>query len=383
MATVLFMPRTKKTGSRELSADSPLETLWEELSSLESPILAKQLILNRSQLEEQRLEETLLEKKALALAYCIKNAQEYLRVASPGMTITATSNYYGGLWLSAAIIIADPMTETDLLTIEGVTKFGHGLKTTPSSSVFPHNEFVAIIDRGYFRKYLRWCGLTDERISGLSWPSKKKFPESYDELEESQQCYFINLTELFSKIPELTDSFENVTGQEATNFRIHPSASRAASNDDQKTVVSIDGDYSLAHILNCNIPLEDISEYPAIEASEGTISKFAGKLPKQAWKDIYEYDREFYVSPLGNYFFISPVFGCINDPLAVHLMISYLLSILSRYRPTVWREVVEGTLDQYRILIHQYNRIFRRVIPHLVLNTITKRRNRIPIPGFW
>jgi hypothetical protein len=55
------------------------------------------------------------------------------------------------------------------------------------------------------------------------------------------------------------------------------------------------------------------------------------------------------------------VLGRVGDVFAIHLMLLYALSILARYRPAVWREVIEGTLDQYSALIVGYADIARQI----------------------
>ena len=45
----------------------------------------------------------------------------------------------------------------------------------------------------------------------------------------------------------------------------------------------------------------------------------------------------------------------IDDIFAIHLMLLYELSILARYRPAVWRRILESNLDGYRSLLIGYN----------------------------
>jgi hypothetical protein len=78
---------------------------------------------------------------------------------------------------------------------------------------------------------------------------------------------------------------------------------------------------------------------------------------------------------------IAPVLGGIKDVFAIHLMLLYALSILARYRPAVWREVIEGSLDEYRALIIGYADIAHRILPELALKTIYGRRIHVTMPG--
>ena len=89
----------------------------------------------------------------------------------------------------------------------------------------------------------------------------------------------------------------------------------------------------------------------------------------------------FYKSALSPTSWVAPIFGDLSDPLAIHLMLLYQLSILSRYRPAVWREVIEGNFDQYKMLITAYFRAFTRVIPEFALNRILDEQLNVAMPG--
>jgi hypothetical protein len=45
-----------------------------------------------------------------------------------------------------------------------------------------------------------------------------------------------------------------------------------------------------------------------------------------------------------------------------------------RYRPSVWRRVQEGDLDQMRVLIEAFLAIVERVLPHEFLEKITGQK---------
>ena len=62
-------------------------------------------------------------------------------------------------------------------------------------------------------------------------------------------------------------------------------------------------------------------------------------------------------------------------------MLLYQLSILTRYRPAVWREIIEGEQNAFRPLILGYNTVFSRVIPEIVLRRIAREQVHITIPG--
>jgi hypothetical protein len=77
---------------------------------------------------------------------------------------------------------------------------------------------------------------------------------------------------------------------------------------------------------------------------------------------------------------IKPLLTSIVDPFALQLMLLYELSILARYRPAVWRDVLEGSLDHYRTLILGNNAVVARVIPEFVLTRIVGRPVHVTTP---
>ena len=52
------------------------------------------------------------------------------------------------------------------------------------------------------------------------------------------------------------------------------------------------------------------------------------------------------------------------------LALAYGLSIVVRYRPSIWRRVQEGDLDQYRALIESFLSVVERVLPEQFLAAI-------------
>jgi hypothetical protein len=78
---------------------------------------------------------------------------------------------------------------------------------------------------------------------------------------------------------------------------------------------------------------------------------------------------------------INPIRKSVDDVFALHLMLAYAFSILARYRPAVWRELVEGSLDQYRGLISYYYSAFDHILPELALRAISRRGVYVTSPG--
>lgn len=386
------MPKTSSNLSKSIITENPIESLWEQLSLMESIEYSGNILKTKAVDSGASLSPELLKTKAIALSYCIRNAREYLKTPSTSLTTTAIANYYGLLWLCSAISITAPKSEIDLCFVEKATKNGHGLGNIVSSQgKFPNNEFIYVKPSGFFKTCFDWMAIKTDQQSDICFPSKT--PSDYESLNEEQKILFVPLVELFARIPELIDTFEEVTGLNAKCFGLFHAANELAIDFSDKTLphnlVGIYGQYDLDHLTLCDFPLVDLKEHHAFNRDSNSISKmWAGRMPDlpenaSLFDTIYNSpeQNQFYISPLSGYFYITPILKHMRDPIAMHLMLSYQLSILARYRPAVWREILEGSLDHYRVLIASYNRIFSRVIPHIALTKIQGRRIRVRAPG--
>jgi hypothetical protein len=67
---------------------------------------------------------------------------------------------------------------------------------------------------------------------------------------------------------------------------------------------------------------------------------------------------------------IQPLFGSITEFRSIALALLYGLSIVVRYRPSIWRRIQEGDLDHYRSLIESFLSVVERVLPEQFLAAI-------------
>jgi hypothetical protein len=86
-------------------------------------------------------------------------------------------------------------------------------------------------------------------------------------------------------------------------------------------------------------------------------------------------------SPLGRTALIKPLFNELNEYRAICFVLLYALSIIVRYRPSVWRRVQEGDLDHMRALIEAFLAVVERVLPEQFLEGITGSRIYAKQPG--
>ena len=66
---------------------------------------------------------------------------------------------------------------------------------------------------------------------------------------------------------------------------------------------------------------------------------------------------------------------------AISVVLLYALSIIVRYRPSIWRRVQEGDLDHMRVLIEAFLAVAERVLPDQFLQRISGQRVSTHQPG--
>lgn len=203
-----------------------------------------------------------------------------------------------------------------------------------------------------------------------------------------------NLFELFARIPEIKEGFEYATGARSPVFKAYHSSKNMSEDSEKRrgwnpfdpsvnprnerdyTWIGIaDADVPEEHVKQFGPKLEDIEKYKLVGPEI-----WHGKLKHPPGAMWYNYIK-LYRSAMSQTSWINPLFGVIDDPIALHLMLSYQISIMSRYRPAVWREIIEGKHDLYRTLIALYNQAFPRVITELVMQMISGRNLHIVTPG--
>lgn len=374
-------------------SENPLDQIWTQLSLWESVNLARKLIQERAEMLSVSIDPDLLERKALALSYCIRTSRENIRNPRGGLTVGNVCNYYGCMWLAAATLAADPNNNVDLERLEEFTKRGHGLgNIAATEGDFPDNEFLYVRENGFFREFLKASGVDRATLASLSLPGGR-LPMVSD-MDADKRRRLLPLDGLFARIPELTSIYEYVTGRLSLTFGLHHSSRNMGENfDDLRTNSKFNGgipqrtrEYTWLdvygegrlteeHIRENGPPLQDVEW-----GQYGGQWRWRGKLFHPS--DTHWYDHiTLHKSAMTGTCWIKPLFASVDDVFALHLVLLYALSILARYRPAVWREVIEGDLDQYRSLIAGYYDVFQRVVPELALKRISGRLVAVTQPG--
>ncbi|HXK19048.1 MAG TPA: hypothetical protein VNG33_14650, partial [Polyangiaceae bacterium] len=86
-------------------------------------------------------------------------------------------------------------------------------------------------------------------------------------------------------------------------------------------------------------------------------------------------------SPFEHQAILLPAFSVVSEYRAICVALLYALSIVVRYRPSVWRRVQEGDLDHMRALIEAFLVAVERILPQQFLEKIIGRRVFVKMPG--
>ncbi len=348
--------------------DAPLEHMWARFGLAATGKGALKLIGRLA--EECGCESPgeSLGEKAMGVAFAVRTAREYFRPrAADNPTLSALSYYYGTVWLLAALMMADPTTDTGLAKVESyMDDGGHGLGNVddPSPSVsFPDDMFVHLNPNGLFSAYLKSCGTAAQPLL----PNRR-----INAVEDLENQPHWSLTELLARVPELLETWDEVMARPpayvavGTNSRPHGPGklwwvypqvdylSRyLASSDDGLAMTGLERtrDEEILQITR---------GHPWVHVSEDPEAPFPSPLYTSAW------------APTS---YIKPIADGIDTPIHYHFCALYCLSILVRYQPHRWREIREGGKEFRLPLVTDYLAVAERIVPNLFLDRLFLRRH--------
>ncbi|MDR3615378.1 MAG: YaaC family protein [Candidatus Obscuribacterales bacterium] len=373
-----------------LFTEDPVDSLWEQLSLYESHTLAKRLLEQKADAASINLTSNILEAKAKAISSCIRNARDNINNISKSSTVQVTSNYYGCLWLCAAVAAADPANDADLAKLEKSTKGGHGLQNVADDSgQFPDSEFVYLRETGLLADLLKWSGMNAQTLKNISPKSSIK---DFAKASVDDKGLLVSLADLLARIPELKGLYEDILGKKSLCIPLVSDVSRNIAErmppinfTSKPNVQPPNPGHFRVHLsgtLGMSKTQVDDLGIPAAEFEENPGKDWNAKFTDSESLPWAKSFPTYHSSLAGTWnIWIVPLLGSIQDPLFIHMMALYELSIFARYRPAVWHEILEGSYDQYRILIQSYLRLFSRLGPELALTKLIDRNVLVIPPG--
>jgi hypothetical protein len=196
---------------------------------------------------------------------------------------------------------------------------------------------------------------------------------------------WLTVEQLFARIPEVSDLFNDIF--ESKPGWVTPVYDQGTNRPMSLfgEVEPVDRSYILLVDDAARLTKEDIAAFPgpiseiAPVASESASRNFRVAIDHagmRSWDALRVHHSPFEQNAL-----ILPIFGVVDDYRAICVVLLYALSIIVRYRPSVWRRVQEGDLDHMRVLIEAFLAVVERVLPEQFLEKITGERVYAKQPG--
>lgn len=364
---------------RLLLSEEPIEAIWLRIRQLQSVTLARKLIKKRAVSNGVDLEESVIQSKAEGVAYALRNASDYFQ-AKEGRNVSqrVLNLYYGSLAFAFAEMLAAPRGPKALSEIEDSTKQGHGLYTVDGLDNGLEKIVVGVFS-GFFPA---WAASMGSPIGAI--PQKK--PRRYEDLRSCPETSWLSVETLFASIPEVSDLFSDIfegkpnwvtpVPDQMANAGMSLFGERRPATRSYVQLVDGTGRLTKEDIASFPGPISEIGEV----ASEGHGRHFRVAIDhpgKQFWWEALHIHQ----SPFERDVLIRPIFGVIDEYRAICVVLLYALSIIVRYRPSVWRRVQEGDLDHMRVLIEAFLAVVERVLPEQFLEKVTAQRVFAKQPG--
>ena len=369
-----------RSDHRFILTEEPIKAVWLRIRQLHSVTLAKKLIAARAQEAGAALTEDEIDRKAEGVSYATRNAYDYFLAKDAAPVSQRVLNlYYGSLAFASAEMLASPTGSKTLEEIENYTKFGHGLYTIDGSDTALGSLVVGVIASGFFPAWMRSMGLTTADV-----PQKK--PREYADLATMSTIGWLTVENLFSHIPEVADLFIEIFDSKPAWIAPHYDALANHRGGMFATQSPPSRTYSNFIDISGRLTREDVAEFPgplseiAPKEAKGTEHQFRVAVDhpgESVWWDALPLHR----SPFVPAAMIKPIFGVVDQYRSMCVVLLYALSIIVRYRPSVWRRVQEGDLDQMRVLIEAFLATVERILPHEFLEKITGQRVIVKEPG--
>ena len=370
-----YGPRT-----RRLLSETPIDAIWSRLARLRSATLARKAVVGRATVAGTSLPDAVVASKGDGVAYAVRSATDYfsLRNAS-NVSQRVLSLYYGCLSFTFAEMLAAPGGPHELSSIEEITKQGHGLWTFDGTDDSFGGLAVGVAQSGFFPVWLRSLG-----CGPLNMMDKK--PRRSGDLAAAPDGSWATLEQLFARIPEVGDLFEDVFPGPPLWVTPMPDQAAAVHRGMFATKTKAATTYVLMVDDSGRMTAEHIAALPGpIREIASVKSGHRGHLFRAAVDheglDFFWEVLNVHRSPSEHAALITPLFGGVVHYRAVCVVILYALSIVVRYRPSLWRRIQEGDLDHLRALIEAFLAAVERILPEQFLKSITGERMSVAQPG--
>jgi hypothetical protein len=381
-----------KDRAERLVAEDVRQAVWLRFRRLTSVRLCRRMLSVRA----PELPQDVAEKKAEGVASAVRSVLGYWQSTPASLNAKILTRYYALLQVTIAEQVASPEARSDLTEIQRHTEFGHGLTTLSRNDLpFPQSLQIAALRSGHFSEYCRYRSLD---IAGYSFERR---PRQWKNLTADERENIVSLADVFRRIPELQPLINECLGINPLSFHVgHASknfeiesirdreygvktgTSTSAAPPHSQTKITYAAIYpnnpnlTKAYLDTLDLPFKNIQE--EIDRNSG-LRFFIGEI-EHPFADLWWNHFRSYKSGYCGTSFIVPIWGIIDDPLILHFLALYALSIVVRYLPSQWHEIEDGPLDDMRALIEHYLAIVDDVLPRLSIERITNARLHVVTP---
>jgi len=366
------------TTHRLLLSEEPVKAIWLRLKQIQSLKFSKKIIIERIKQAQISLDDEIILSKAEGLAYSIRNAADYFHESdTKNLSQRILNLYYGSLALASSEMLALPTGPTTLAEIEGFTKQGHGLATIDGQDESMIDLVIIGLTQGFFPS---WMNTINQTFIGTT-----RKPRQYSEVADLTNNSWITIEQLFATIPEVSDLFSDVfdgapryvtpSYDQSLNQSFNFSNTKRASRSYIKLIDD-----------STRLTLEDIALFPGpiseIREIQSPVSgrHFQAAINHEGLEQWWQ-ALDIHHSPFKRDALIIPIFGGVSESRAICVTLLYALSIIVRYRPSIWRRIQEGDFDQYRVIIETFLTVVERVLPEQFLEIITGQKVFAKQPG--
>lgn len=243
----------------------------------------------------------------------------------------------------------------------------------------------------FFPAFLKFQGWTKAQLAA-GRPTNQRI-EDVPNLSADDLGRLISLNDLFQRVPEISKYYEEVTGKRSMTAHVFHSSRNMAEKTERDTAamkarqtelqkpnytwIGIAGSTGLleSDVTALGLPFTEwqYGDEFGEKHWEGKFAHDSGKF----WHEVLPLHHSA-MSPTS---WIAPITKLPVEYLSTNFMLLYGLSILTRYRPRTWREIVEGQFDTFRPLVLLYLQVVDRVLPQIALERISGRRVVAVQPG--
>ena len=349
---------TNDPSIRRITCEHPEQKMWDLFLFLECEPTARRLLEDKYRRQGIENPERAAFHAAEPLIYYLRHARELYQVAgSSNLLVRPLVAYYGMMnLLKAWLLSLDPAYPHSTSVLR------HGLSTRRrkrSNYRFVKDE-VRIQREGLFSLAAQSLGQTG--LEGNTY-TLQTLLAAIPELQASYQALFHDVTFYPVFIPE----------QKSVQGKGMPFFIEESILDAYHLTAA-----AFVERLNRYRPKADyrfLLHQPAVTGGNLTVFWLHNRISHvNRWSQGFDHPWFREDVQGGIYLYAGKCRPAPLPEILIHFMLLFALSMLSRYDPPVWGEIVFGFGSEDLVLIHEFLQVTQRKFPHLILNLLFEEK---------